>query len=166
MLNALFSDAKIFLTLILIGLIITFTDSKGFLNLPKSGLQVITAPIQLGLYKTSNAFTNQFKFITFARQASLENNALREQMATVLSENADLRRRLGEAESFSEQSKSLDPQNFTLVATRPLGISRYLLIDKGSEDGFKVSESVVFKDSFIGCEIIHERAFRCENRSF
>lgn len=150
MLKAVLTDLKLFASLIIIALFLTVFDNLGFLNLPKSLIQTITIPIQYGLYNTSRIVTRQFEFIVLSRRASQEKKALTEQLALVLSENAQLRRKLAEAEGFIEQKKVLDPQEFEMVAARPVGKSRYLIIDKGSENGVKTGQAVVYKDNFIG----------------
>ena len=150
MLASLLSDIKVFLSLVLISILLIFTDNLGILNLPKSVLQQVTSPIQYGLYKTSLGVGRQFEFIILTRRASQENKALTEQLAQVLSENASLRRKLAETESFLNQKNTLSPQEFNLVAARPIGLGRFLLIDKGSNDGLKINQVVLYKDNYIG----------------
>ena len=146
----LLSDFKLFASLILISLILTAIDSLGLLNIPKSLIQTITSPIQYGLYKTATSTRRQFDFVFVARRTSQENKALSEQLAQVLSENAKLQKKLAETQGFLEQQKSLDPQTYTMMPARPIGVSRYLFIDKGSADGLKLNQAVVYKDSYIG----------------
>ncbi len=148
--SSLLKDSKLFFTLALLSIIFLISDKFGFLNIPKSGLQYITSPIQYGLYKTSLNISRQFEFIIIARKASQENKALTEQLAQVLSENANLRRQLAEARGFLDQQKALNEETLTLVAARPLGMDRYLLIDKGLDDGIKINQAVVYKDNYIG----------------
>lgn len=150
MFESLLSDAKSFIFLVILALILTLVDSLGFLNLPKSFVQYITTPIQYGLYKTSNNVIKQFDFIILARRAAQENKALKEQLAQILSDNAQLKKKLAETEGFLNQQNALNPQTFTLAAARPVGITRYLLIDKGSDDGLKINQAVIYKDNFIG----------------
>lgn len=150
MLQAVLVNSKIFFSLLLLSLLLFLTDQLGLLNPPKSVLQVITIPIQYGLYQTSLNVSKQFEFIILARKASQENKALTEQIAYILSENAALRRRLAETEGFLEQQKSLSPQTFNLIPARPIGANRFLVIDKGSEDGLKVGLPVVYKDNLLG----------------
>ncbi len=109
----------------------------------------MTSPIQYGLYKSSRGITKQFEFIILTRKVSQENKALTEQLAQVLSENANLRKKLNETQAFADQ-QVLSAQTFNLVATRPIGMTRYLILDKGSDDGFKVGLPVVYKDSYLG----------------
>lgn len=150
MLSALFLDIKTFGLLLIISIVLIFIDSLGLLKVPKIYLQTVTSPIQFGLYKTSSGFLKQFEFIVMARKAAQENKALTEQTAQILSENANLRRKLAEAEGFLTQKDSLNPQTFNMVPARPLGISRYLLLDRGFEDGVQKDQVVVYKDSYIG----------------
>lgn len=150
MVSGLLNDAKIFLTLFLITFLIGLVDNLGFLYFPKSFLQQVTIPIQYGLFKTSGLLSKQFEFIFTARRVVNESRALKEQYALILSENSQLRRELAETKGFLDQQRSLNSQNFSTVAARPIGFSRYLLIDKGSEDGVKKDQPVVYKDNYLG----------------
>lgn len=129
---------------------LVFLDYSKLLNFPKSLLQQVSVPIQYGLYKSSLNVSKQFEFIVNARKASQENKALSGQLALVLSENADLRKKLSEAQAFLSQEKTLSGEVFNLIPARPIGFSRFLIIDKGSDDGIKLNQAVVFKDNFIG----------------
>lgn len=150
MFKSILQDFKIFLSLILISLTFIVLDFFQALNFPKSLLQQVTIPIQYGLYRSSLGITRQFEFVLNARRSAQENRALGEQLAAVLSENANLRKKLAETQSFVDQSKSLSAEAFNLTPARPVGFLRFLLIDKGQDDGIKVGQAVVFKDNFIG----------------
>lgn len=149
-LRQLFYDAKLFFLLLIISIAITFLDNLGLLNSPKALVQTVTIPIQYGLYQSSKVVTKQFEFAILARRASQENKALTEQLALVISENANLRRKLAETEGFLEQKKTLDPLEFNLVGARPIGKNRFLIIDKGSQDKIKKGQAVVYKDNYLG----------------
>lgn len=150
MLATLQNNLKTVSLLTLISLTFVLMDFFQLLSLPKGLLQQVTIPVQYGLYRSSLGVTRQFEFVLQARQAAQENKAKSEQMAQILSENANLRKKLAEAQSFLEQRKALSDQAFNLVPARPFGFSRFLLIDKGADDGFKVGQAVIFKDNFIG----------------
>lgn len=145
-------DIKVFLALLFFGIFLALFDILNFLNPVKSLLQTFTIPIQYGFYKTGTNIAKQFEFIVLSRKASQENKALSEQLAVVLSENANLRKRLAETQGFLEQENSLDPQIYNMVAARPIGVSsgRFLIIDKGSNDNLKINFPVVYKDNYIG----------------
>lgn len=150
MFSTLLKDSKAFIILTLISILIVLLDNAHFLALPKSLLERITSPIQYGLYKTALGINRQFDFIVFTRRSAQEKKALEEQLATVISDNANLRRQLSETQGFLDQQRSLDPQTYSLVAARPISTSRYLKIDKGSSDGIKPGQPVVYKDTFLG----------------
>lgn len=150
MFERLLSDLKTFIILTLVSLLVILLDNVSLLRVPKSALQTVTTPIQYGLYKTSQSVGKQLEFIVLSRRASQENKALTEQLSTVLSENANLRRKLAETQGFLDQQHSLNPVTYNLVATRPIALSRYLRIDKGSDSGIASGMSVVYKDTFLG----------------
>lgn len=141
---------QLFLFLIFISLLTFGLDTLGLLKLPKQAFFYITNPISFGLYKTSVNIQKQFHFVFQARFASQENKALKEQMGKLLSENAFLRKRLSETESLINQQNYLDIRTYNLVAARPIGMDRYLKIDKGLSNGVKVGQAVVSNDNLIG----------------
>jgi rod shape-determining protein MreC len=150
MLGSILSNLKTFALLAFISILLIFADNLTLLNLPKRALQFVAVPIQLGLYKSSQGVAKQFEFITTARRAAQEHKAQQEQLAQILSENANLRRKLAETQGFLDQQRSLDPKTYSQVTARPISFSRYLKIDKGSVDGLKVNMPVVYKDNYLG----------------
>lgn len=150
MLTYLRADLRVFITLIVISLVMFILDTNRILDFPKKFLQTITIPIQYGLYITSQNVGKQFEFIILSRKAAQENKAQSLQMAQILSENASLKQELAETKSLLEQQNTLDAQTYNLLEARPLGLNRFLIIDKGSDDGLKVGQTVIFKDNFIG----------------
>lgn len=143
-------NVQTFLLLIFLSLLIFFLDQAKFLSLPKTGLSYLTTPIQYGFYKTGQTVQNQFGFIFSARFAALENKALRNQLGQLIAENAALRKQLAETKAQAEQSTYLDPQTYKTITARPIGLSRYLRIDKGISDGIVVNQAVVFRNNFLG----------------
>lgn len=110
----------------------------------------LSNPISFGIYNTHQNIGKQFYFIFAARFAAQENKALKEQVGQLLSENAFLRRRVGELTSMLSQEQHLDPATYNLLPARPIGLGRYLKIDQGSSSGIKTGQAVVFKDNFLG----------------
>lgn len=145
-----FPFLQTFLTLLFFSAVILGLDSFNILKLPKSATFYITNPISFGLYKTSTNIQKQFYFIFQARFASQENKALKEQLGKLLSENAFLRKRLSESEAMINQQNYLDVRTYNLVAARPIGLDRYLKIDKGLINNIKTGQAVVFNDNYVG----------------
>lgn len=143
-------DLKLFISLLIISFLIFLLDSLHLLTFFQKSASYLTNPISFGLYKTAKDIGGKFDFVFKARYASLENKALKEQLGQLLSENAKLRRELEENKSIVSQEIYLDPRTYNLIAARPIGIQRYLKIDKGSGSGLKIGEAVVFNDNYLG----------------
>lgn len=141
---------QLFLLLIFLSLVILVLDSNHFLDLPKRWGFYLTNPISFGIHRTYQNAQRQFYFVFAARRAAQENKALLKQIGQLLSENAQLRKRLSEEESLVSQAQHLDPQTYNLLAARPIGLTRFLKIDQGSDASVKVGQAVVFKDNLIG----------------
>lgn len=141
---------KLFLFFIILSLITFGLDAMRVLKLPSQLLFYITNPISFGIYNTSQNIGKQFYFVFAARFAAQENKALKATLGQLFSENANLRKKLAEAEALVSQQEHLDPQTYNMIAARPIGLGRYLKIDKGSNAGIKVGEAVVFEDNYIG----------------
>lgn len=146
----LIADLRLTTVLLISSILIMLLDSVGLLQLPKSLIQTVVIPIEYGVYKTGLAVAGKFAIIGQARRAAQQNSALRQQMADLLAENADLRRKLAEALAYVEQQDILDPKTYNLLPARPIGLGRYLIIDRGSDDGLAVGQAVVFKNEYIG----------------
>ncbi len=152
MIKALFENGKLYLILIALSLVFFIADFYDLAGSFKSVVQIVSTPIQYGVYSTGINFGREFDFIVISKNAAKENNALKTKVSEVVSENASLKKRIAELEGMVEQEDSLSPTIFSLVPARPIGLneSRYLLIDKGSIDGFKINQPVVYKDNYIG----------------
>jgi rod shape-determining protein MreC len=143
-------NLKQFLFFLIISLSIFALDRFQIFYFPKSFLSSITNPISLGLYSSSQKIQNQFHFISSARFAAKEKKAAQEQIAHIISENAQLRTKLAETQALLDQQNSLDPKTFNLFPARPIGVDRFLRIDKGTQDKVKPNTPIIFKDNFIG----------------
>ena len=141
---------KLFLILVSISLLILALDLVHLLNFPQKLFSYITNPISFGLYATSQKLGRQFHFVFQARFAAQENKALKEQAGHLLSENAQLRKKLAESESLVSQIQHLDPLTYNLTAARPIGLGRFLKIDKGLSSSIKKGQAVVFNDNLVG----------------
>lgn len=144
------ADLKTFSFLVFFSLLIFLFDILSFLNFPKTLAQSLTIPIQYGLYQGGKTIGNQFGFIISARTSSKENKALKTQMANLLVENSKLRKDAENDDILLNTYNRLNPKTFNLLPSRILGISRYLTIDQGSNNGISVGQVVVYKDNFVG----------------
>lgn len=113
-------------------------------------VQYLTIPVQYGFYKSGQTISAQFDFLFLTRKTLQENKAMQKQIAELLVENADLRRNLVETEALVDQENSVNPKTFDLLPSRPIGLGRYLTLDKGSQDGVNIGQAVIFKDAYLG----------------
>lgn len=148
--NKIVPDLKIFLIVIFTSLAVFSLDLGHFLTLPKRIAFYVTNPISFGLFQTSKSLSKQFFFLFQARFAAQESKALKEQIGQLLSENARLRKNLAEAQALISQKEHLGPETYNLLPARPVGIGRYLKVDKGLIDGIKMGEAVIFNDNLVG----------------
>ena len=123
-------NLQTFLLLIFISLLILLIDNFHVLDFAKRISFYITNPISFTIYKINQGVANQFHFIFSARQSSQENKALKEQIGTLLSENAKVRQKLAELEAQVTQEKFINSKTYNLIPARPIGLSRFLNIDK------------------------------------
>lgn len=143
-------DLKVLLILIFFSLVVFLLDTAKLLNLPKQFAFYITNPISFGIYNTNRIVNKQLYFLFLARKAAQENNALKDQVGQLLSENANLRKALAETEALVSQELTLDPRTYNLLPLRPIGLGRYLKIDKGSLAKLSAGQAVIFKDNYVG----------------
>lgn len=148
--SKLIPNLKAFAVFIFFSLLIFGLDMIHLLDLPKQFAFYITNPVSFGIYNTNRKISNQFYFVFAARFAAQESKALKEQIGKLLSENANLRKELAESEALVSQEKHLDPGVYNLLPARPVGLGRYLKIDKGTTSGIKVGQAVVFEDNYVG----------------
>lgn len=146
----LFGDLKLFFLLVFTSLVFFLLDNYHLLSAVKIAGYTVTNPISFGLYSLNQNVQRQFYFIYFLRLSSQENRALKLQIGQLMSENANLKKQLMEAQSQLTQNQHLDPRTYNLIPARPIGLDRYLRIDKGSDGGIEVGQAVVSNDNFVG----------------
>lgn len=145
-----FPNLKLFLILTLLSLLLILLDNLNFFNWPKSALQTLTVPLQYGLYQGGKSLGKQVELIFLLRKAAQENKALKRQLAQILLENANLKRELKETQELVDQYNKLNPKTYDLLPARPIGLGRYLTLDRGSNEGIILGGAVIFKDSYLG----------------
>lgn len=150
MAKIVFSDLKLFFVLVFASLLIFAFDHFGLFNGPKFLLQYLTVPIQYGLYDSTQGLNKQVQSFLLVRRAVLEDRALRIQLGELLTENAALRQQLAETQILVAQYNKLSPETYDLLPARIIGNNRYFTLDKGSSDGVKVGQAVVYKDNLVG----------------
>lgn len=143
-------NLQLFLLFLFLSLVIFIFDSFRLLSPVKVFAGFVTNPVTFSLYSAKQNFTRQFSFIFEARTAAQQNRASQEQIAKLLSENATLKSKLAQSEAQVLQNQRLDPKTYNTIAARPIGLDRFLKIDKGEQDGIKIGQAVVINNNLIG----------------
>ncbi len=113
-------------------------------------LQNVSLPIEYGLYRTGRSLGKQWDYLAAVRTATQENKALKMQMSQLMAENSKLRSQLAEDQVLGIQYQKLSASTYQMILAKVISSGRYLIINKGSENGIKADEAVVFEDSLVG----------------
>lgn len=148
--SKLLPNLQLFLFLLLFSFLIFVFDSFKFLSPIKVFAGFITNPVSFSLYSSKQNFTRQFSFVWEARTAAQQNRALNEQIGKLLSENAQLKSELAKSQALVLQNQHLDPNTYNTISARPIGLDRFLKMDKGELDGVKVGQAVIINNNLIG----------------
>ena len=125
-------------------------DWFGFLALPKRGFYAIASPVEIGLYSFSQSVVQQFSFLIFWKNGYREIEYLKQRNRELSVETARVRQLLEENESLKKQFAALGQESQTLLPARVLSFSRYLLLDKGTEDQVAKGQLVIFDKILVG----------------
>lgn len=144
------AGVKHFAVLFLLATAVYFLDGRGFLDPLKSAAQTVTLPVQYLVYSARRSGAETFSFLTFWKsgEARIKNLEQRnwellssENKAKVLEkENEELRKQLGVKLQSTQK----------LLPAPVLGLSRFLEIGVGDEDGAVIGQTVVYLDNYLG----------------
>jgi rod shape-determining protein MreC len=153
-----FASTKLFqitaIALLFIGLI--FLNPDSILNPMRSLFLSALNPFQKFSYSMSVGLENTKEFISSIGQLKNENEKLRKENQSLLSENAMLGDMKNENAALREQLNLLPRDKYVLtpaflISQDPNGTGNWLEIDKGSKDGIAVGMPVIVsRGIFIG----------------
>lgn len=141
---------KFLLVLLICALLAFILDSVKFLGVPKAVFYTITNPGQYALYSAKTGVSGWLSFLTFWKSGEnriknlelriMELSAAKSRAGVLEKENAELRKQLGVTKLASYKQ---------LPAT-VLGLSRYLEIGAGQNQGIAIGQSVIYLDNLVG----------------
>lgn len=140
-----------FLIVFFLSALLLILANFGILNSFSSILSKLTFPVQKNIYK---AFGSAFSYNSNTRLNELEEDNLNLNKKIV-----DQRKLENDNKALRDQFAVTKPRSTILLPAKVIGFPSFIpnlsfpetiLIDKGSDDGLRVGQAVVFKDNLIG----------------
>lgn len=141
---------QIFAGFCILTLLVVFLDRQGLLSPVRSGMQIISSPVQFAAFSVKNGLLDSVSFLTFWKsgEARIKNLELRNlelvseagRLKAVERENAELKKQL-KVDFLSEKKR---------LPAGVLGVARYMTLSRGKNDGVRIGQSVVYLDNFVG----------------
>jgi len=148
-------EKKIFLALFLLAGLLFVLDKKGALTPFKGNLEQLINPTRVKIYswvRKPREFLESLRVeeekVERAEKVERELEACQYEFQTLKKENEDLRQLL----------QAPLPKSWAFLPAQVLGKKRYLIIDKGENDGVRKGMTVVFEKSLVG-KIIKTNGF-------
>jgi rod shape-determining protein MreC len=141
------SSFSIFIVFFVVSLIIFGLSKTGIFNTPSSLIASVFSPVQ-------SRFLN---FIVGANWSS--NSNLKDENIKLTKELSDYQKLKEQNRSLLDQFQSINPKSTTLLPANIIGAPSFIpglsmpesfILDKGSSDGIKAGDGVVFKDNLVG----------------
>lgn len=150
-----FSQIKVYVSLLLVGLLLIILGKIGLVNFFTSNLQSLSLPVQIGFHNITSEFGNIVTTVTQIGSLRGKNSALELDNAVLKADNARLQQLQNENKSLRDQLGTPNKDLKILQTARTIGISPFgtksvLLIDKGGNDGVKRGFLVIYKNILIG----------------
>lgn len=162
MAKKLFSQ-PIILSLLIIGLLVG-VNRYGWLNRTQEYLFNFLNPLQESLYGTSLKTRNFASFLSSLKNMKSENEELKKKNQELLGEIARLNEIKQENELLREQLCLSDGQEKELILADVVGqdlsgLGRFLLINKGEEDGLKEGMTVIAAGNILVGRVVEVNSF-------
>lgn len=146
--------ASLLAMLLVLSLTLIVLDGRDYLDGPKSALGSVVAPVGASLSDFGSRFSGS-RNVTDEQLLS-ENEQLRAERDALLADNARLRELESTVEQlqaqleFQEAQPNLVAQPANVVGRDPLSREKFIIIDRGSDDGVAVGMPVVSPHFLVG----------------
>lgn len=138
------------LSLLLLSLLIFLVDKTNLFYWPKLGVSVITEPIQKQIFGFSSKIAVETSYLFKLKQIVGDYQNLENDYAVLVGQNTKLNQIVKENEILKKQLAIIANPASNLIFARVLGVSRYLILDKGQADRIQKNQIVVLENNFIG----------------
>lgn len=136
---------------LLVVCIILFVADRGGLAKPaRLTVDFITLPVQQVIHEGVDRVSSEILIFWELRKISHRYNALEKQYNQSLANYINLSQVNRENEILKRQFASSQNETQKLLPAEVIGISRYLIISQGAENGVKTGQVVVLENSLIG----------------
>ncbi|MFH0864313.1 MAG: rod shape-determining protein MreC [Candidatus Gottesmanbacteria bacterium] len=139
-----------FLVFILLCLFLFLINGFGLTKPIISLGESITNPIRKVFYRTNQGLVNAFSNLSRWNNSANEILKLQQDVRDYSSLKVKLKVLEEENRALRKQLEAPLPANMKFIPARTLGLSRYLTIDKGENDGIKIGMTVISENILVG----------------
>lgn len=139
-----------FVFFFVLSVIILLLDRINFLNFPKKIAYLIVSPMEIGIYSISESVSSQFAFLSFWKNGYQEISYLKQKNLELSVEAGKVKSLAIENEILKKEFTKSQKESRNLLPAHVVGLSRYLLLDKGTKDGVKKGQTVLFGEILVG----------------
>lgn len=139
-----------FIICIFLALVILFLDTLHFWAFPKRGLYLIITPLEIGVYSLAQTVSSEFSFLTFWKNGYYEIEYLKQRNRELIVEAAKVKSLTEENNSLKKQFAQTPQESQVLLPARVVSFSRYLILNKGTQEGVKKGQMVISEDILVG----------------
>lgn len=136
--------------LLILALFFFLLSRVGLTKPLQAAFDFATVPVQQVVYTSFNRLGKEAAFFWELRTVLGKYYALEKQYGTALTNSAKLTQLAKENEILTRQFAQSSNNSLKLLPAKVIGVSRYLLIAKGANDGVKLGQVVVLENSLIG----------------
>lgn len=148
--NETWRSLQLAIIFLFISALILGADIIGITSPLRQVFNVLTTPFQRALYLGGQRIAGEASLFIELRSALQKANALERQYQQTLAQFSYLSNVSKENEILKRQFAHSQTDSSKLLPAKVIGLSRYLLISGGSNDGVKVGQVVILENSLIG----------------
>lgn len=141
---------RIFLVFLTLCLLVAFLDQRNVLSPVRSVFQFGLSPIVRATYVLKNNFQDALSFITFWKSGEARIKNLEQKNLELIGKALRVEQLEKENRDLYKQLGTPFPSGHIRLGANVLGVNRFLIVGRGSKDGVRLGQSVVYLDHFIG----------------
>lgn len=140
----------IFLFLVLVCLLLILAENFGLTKPVWAAFERLTVPLKTSIYRTGQKATKNFSVLTYFQDRALKDQELEERTRELQALTARLKVLEEENKALRRQLEAPLPPSLKFLPAKTIGLTRYLVIDKGEEEGLRRGMTVVLGNIMVG----------------